>query len=459
MTGTADFSKILENQKSFLYTGETLSAGYRKNQLKEFYNAVKKYEPAIIRALKDDLSKPEFESYTNEIGIVYSEIRHILKNLDSWMKRKKSPLEIFMLPGEGYIYSEPYGSVLIISPWNYPFQLLAMPLASAMAAGNTAILKPSELSPASSEVFTELVKNHFDPGYIAVINGGPGETEALLKLKFDRIFFTGSTRVGKIVMKAAAENLIPVTLELGGKSPVIVDESADLKHAARKIVWGKFNNAGQTCVAPDYILAEKSVSSRFKKLLCSTITDFFGENPADSRDYGRIINNTHFERVVSLIESSKVISGGTYERQTRYIAPTIMENVAMSDKVMGEEIFGPVLPVIDVENIEEALRIVRSLPRPLALYLFTGSKKREKQVMEQVSFGGGGINTTLMHVASSYLPLGGIGQSGTGSYHGKAGFDEFTHYKSVFRQPSWPDPGIAYPGRQLPLSLIKKILR
>lgn len=454
--------KTLENafeiQKKYFYQGHTLPYEFRAEALHKLMKVIQKYENEIMEALKNDLGKSEFEAYTNEIGILYLEIKHSLKNLKKWMKSRDITLEIFLQPGKGKIYSEPYGNTLIIAPWNYPFQLLIAPLIAAIAAGNTAILKPSELSPATEKIAEKIIREIFDERFIKVIKGGVDETTELLKLPFDKIFFTGSVPVGKIVMKAAAKHLTPITLELGGKSPTIVHKDANLKFAANKIVWGKFNNAGQTCVAPDYLLVHKDVEKELIENIKKTIKDFYGENPKTSEDYGRIINRRHTERLEKLIDPKKVIIGGQVNFEEKYIAPTIMAGVTLEDKIMEDEIFGPILPVMTYEHLEEVIKIIRGFSKPLALYLFTNSSQVEKHIMEKVTFGGGGINTTILHVASGQLPFGGVGQSGMGSYHGKAGFLEFSHKKSVLKQPSNFDFGITYPGKKISLKWIKKIM-
>ncbi len=452
------YQLLLEKQRDYFRTGATLPVEFRKKALQTLLMSIKKRENEILKAVKTDLGKSSFEAYTNEIGIIYLEIKHLMKNIAKWAKPKKTKVEMFLMPASGTIYNEPYGTSLIIAPWNYPFQLVIAPLIAAIAAGNTAIVKPSEVSPATAKIVTTILEESFSDNFVAVVNGGVDETTALLSLPVDKIFFTGSVPVGKIVMAAAAKNLTPVTLELGGKSPVIVDKSADLKLAARKIVWGKFNNAGQTCVAPDYILVDKSIESDFIKKLQEVIREFYGENPEESNDFGRIINERHVARLEKLIDSKKVVFGGKVNVNKKYIAPTIMTDVTLDDIVMQDEIFGPILPVLAFEKIEDAISIIRSFSKPLALYLFTKDKNVEKLIMERVSFGGGGINTTILHVASSHLPFGGVGQSGTGSYHGKAGFDDFSHKKSVLKQPVFFDPGITYPGKQISLKLIKMIM-
>lgn len=453
-----DFEILLNKQREFFQSGKTLDISFRKKALRNLEAVIRKYENDILNAVKEDLRKSDFEGYTNEIGIVYIEIKHILKNLSKWAKPEKRNLEFYLQPGSGRIYSEPYGNTLIISPWNYPFQLLIAPLIAAVSAGNTAVTKPSELSPAASNILEVIIKEAFQEEFVAVVKGGADETTALLKLKFDKIFFTGSVPVGKIVMEAASKNLTPVTLELGGKSPVIVDKTANLKLAARKIVWGKFNNAGQTCVAPDYILADEDIEEEFVELLKETIVEFYGENPELSSHYGRVINERHTERLSKLIDNSKVVYGGIVKKESKYISPTIMRNVSLNDPVMSDEIFGPILPVMTYKTIDQAINIIRGFTKPLALYLFTSDKKMERMIIRNVTFGGGSINTTILHVASSKLPFGGVGHSGTGSYHGKAGFDDFSHKKSILKQPSLIDFGLTYPGKSIPLKLLKKFM-
>lgn len=448
----------LKIQREYFYEGNTLTYEFRVEALNKLMRAIKKYEKEIMEALKIDLGKSEFESYTNEIGILYLEIKHSLKNLKKWMKSKDIMLEIFLQPGKGKIYNEPYGNTLIIAPWNYPFQLLIAPLIAAISAGNTAILKPSEVSVATEELAEKIIKETFDERFVKIIKGGVEVTTELLKLPFDKIFFTGSVPVGKIVMEAAAKNLTPVTLELGGKSPTIVHKDANISLAANKIVWGKFNNAGQTCVAPDYVLVHKDVEKELIENIKKTIIEFYGKNPKESADYGRIINKKHTERLEKLINYSKVIIGGDVNVEEKYISPTIMTGVTLEDKIMEDEIFGPILPIIAYENIEEVIKIIREFSKPLALYLFTKSSQTEKIIMENVTFGGGGVNTTILHVASGQLPFGGVGPSGMGSYHGKAGFLEFSHKKSVLKQPSNFDMGITYPGKKISLKWVKKLM-
>lgn len=454
-----NFEEDLKIQKEFFYEGNTLDYNFRKNSLINLRNAIKKYEKEIINALKKDLGKSEFEAYTNEIGILYAEINHTLKHLKKWMKKKKVRMELYLQPSKGEIHVEPYGNTLIISPWNYPFQLLIAPLIASISAGNTAILKPSEISTHTENILEKLIKETFDEKYVKLIKGGIEETTALLKLPFDKIFFTGSVSVGKIVMEAASKNLTPVTLELGGKSPAIVLEDANIELAVNKIIWGKFNNAGQTCVAPDYVLIHKSKEKEFLNLSKNKIIEFYGKVPKKNENYGRIINEKNTKRLYNLIDYEKVFTGGEVDFEEKYIEPTIMSNVNLKDKIMEEEIFGPILPVISFEDMNEVYEIIRKFSKPLALYLFTKDTLKEKEIMKKISFGGGGVNTTILHVASSNLPFGGVGTSGIGSYHGESGFLDFSHKKSILRQSSFFDLGLTYPNKKISVELIKKFMK
>jgi aldehyde dehydrogenase (NAD+) len=456
---TNTFQTILEKQRDFFNTGATLPVKFRKQALKKLLKAIRVNEQDILGALKTDLGKSEFEAYTNEVGIAYTEIKYALKHLAKWARRKRTYIEFFLLPGKGYVYKAPFGNLLIIAPWNYPFLLLISPLIGAISGGNTALLKPSELTPSVAKVIEKIIKETFSEEYITVIQGGVQETSELLELPFDKIFFTGSVNVGKIVMEAASKNLTPVTLELGGKSPVIVDKSANLKTAAHKIVWGKFNNAGQTCVAPDFVLVDESIKDKLINQMVETVREFYGENPKDSPDYGRIVNKRNVERLKDLIDFNKIVCGGDIDSENRYIAPTVMKDVDWKDKVMQDEIFGPVLPVLTFRTLDEAINRLRQMPKPLALYIFTSKRKNAQRIIREVQFGGGGVNSTVLHTASSHLPFGGVGTSGMGRYHGKAGFDCFTYIKSILKQPAGMDPGFMYPAKHLPLSIVKKIIK
>lgn len=452
------FEEIRVLQRGHFRSGATRSISYRKAMLKQLYDAIQSFEKKILKALYQDLHKSEFEAYSNEVGLVYAEIRHAIRNLRRWTKKRSLKVDLHLFPAKACACPEPYGTVLIMAPWNYPFQLLFSPLVGALSAGNTAVLKPSELAPATAEVMSQMVAEFFPPEVLTVVKGGVPEATALLDLNFDYIFFTGSVPVGKIVANAAAKRLIPHTLELGGKSPVFVDQTANLKVAAEKIVWGKFNNAGQTCVAPDYLLVHTSVKDRLIKEMKEAIHRFYGEDVQKSGDYGRIINERHFERLLNLIEKSKVVEGGTYDKKDRYIAPTILDKVEWEDKVMYDEIFGPILPILEYKDLKKAMEEVNHHPKPLALYVFSRDKKTQHDITRYISFGGGGINQTLLHVASVNLPFGGVGPSGSGQYHGKASFDTFSHYKTLLSQPSSLDPGLAYPHKKIPLKWLRKIL-
>lgn len=451
--------EIFNQQKKYFNSQATKSVQQRVETLQKLKAAIQLYESRFIQAMQADMSKPETEAAAGEVWYVLEEIDYTLRRLKRWMKpqRKRTPLLHFR--SSSVIYPEPFGQVLIIAPWNYPFNLLFSPLVGALAAGNTAILKPSELAPNTAEVVEEMIHKHFEPGLLRVVNGAAETAQMLLSLPFDYIFYTGGARVGKIVMKAAAEHLTPVTLELGGKSPAIVDASADLEVAASRIVWGKFFNAGQTCIAPDYVLVEKSVHSELIVHLKKKITDFYGQNPQNSPDYARIINQRHFKRLVGLLDVKKIVHGGQVAAETLYMAPTILDYVSMEDAVMGEEIFGPILPVIPYEKLEAALEIVQQNPNPLALYLFTRDAAVEKKVIAEVPFGGGCINDVISQVMNEEIPFGGRGMSGMGSYHGKYSFDTFSHFKSVIHRKNWPDIALRYPPYKIEQKTMRKIFK
>jgi len=447
--------EIREAQQDFFRTNITRDLDFRKEQLNKLYRAIKQEEPALLEALKKDLGKSEFEAYSNEIGLLYSEIKHTLKHLNKWARPKRAKNVIATMPGSSWIYPEPKGAILIFAPWNYPVQLLFMPLIAAMAAGNTAVLKPSELAPHSAEVSQRIIENTFDSPYIALFQGGPDVASALTEEAYDHIFFTGSTPVGRKIMAAAAPHLTPVTLELGGKSPVVVDETADLQQAARKILWGKFNNAGQTCVAPDYLLVQESILEDFLPILPEVIKEFYGSNPLESENYGRIISHRHFNRLVALAEGSPVYYGGSHEEDDLYLEPTILYPVSWEDPVMGDEIFGPLLPVLTYTDLDDAIEQIHKRPTPLAMYIFSQSKKNQRKLTHSVSFGGGGINTTILHVASHHLPFGGVGQSGMGHYHGKYGFRTLSHFKSIVSQHPRLDIPMAYPHKKISMKILR----
>lgn len=454
-----EYKTILQRQKDYFFSGSTKNIKFRISMLKKLYNTIKEFEGQIIEALYKDLHKSEFESYSNEIGIIYGEIRHLIKHIKKWSKKKKLKKEIYLQPSKAFIKPEPYGVTLIIAPWNYPFQLLFAPLIGAIAAGNTAIIKPSELSKHTAKVITNMVEQNFSPEFIKVINGGVEETATLLDLPVDYIFFTGSVPVGKIVMRAASKRLIPLTLELGGKSPVFVDESSHLPMAAKRITWGKFNNAGQTCVAPDYILVDENVKDKLIDELKKSISVFYSENIKDNPNFGRIISDKHFDRLKDLLDGVNIVFGGEYDKHSRYIAPTIIDNVKWEDKIMDDEIFGPLLPIISYTNLDDAIAMVNSRPKPLSLYIFSKNKKNIQKISSSISYGGGGVNNTLLHVASSTIPFGGVGESGMGNYHGVMSFKTFSHYKSILCMPAKFDLGLNYPNKHISMKMLRKIMK
>jgi len=452
--------ELVEKQRVFYNTNATLSYEFRKHALTKLYEAIQKHEEAIKAALFIDLNKASGEAYLSEIGVTLKEIRYLLKHLKKLMKRRKRKTEITNFPAKSFISPHPYGVTLIMSPWNYPIYLTLGPLAGALAAGNTVIIKPSNYSPKTSDAIETLINDTFTDKYVAVVKGGREENQDLLKQKFDYIFFTGSTNVGKVVMSEAAKNLTPVSLELGGKSPTIVTSDADINLAAKRIAFGKLINVGQTCVAPDYVLIDKEVEDEFIEKLKVYIKEFVSEDPVSSPDYGKIINKKHFERLLGLINKDKIVFGGNNNEETLKIAPTILKGVKVEDAVMQEEIFGPILPIIPYENLDEAISIIKSKPHPLALYLFTKSKSTQTKILDNCQFGGGCINDTIMQVASDYLPFGGVGDSGMGAYHGKASFDTFSHYRSIIKKSNLIDLPIRYlPIDQKKENLIKKVLK
>ena len=437
--------KIREAQKSFFAKGKTRSFEFRDRQLRCLLEAIVENEDRILEALTKDLKKPSLEAFAAEVGFVYNEIKHVRAHLEKWMRPRRARGSLLVFPGQSKLISEPLGQVLIIGPWNYPFQLVISPLIGAIAAGNCAILKPSELTVHTSRVIAEIINETFPEDYIAVFEGGADVSLALLDEPFDHIFFTGSSKVGKVVAQAAAKHLSGVTLELGGKSPCIVHKDAPLKMAARKVTWGKFLNCGQTCVAPDYLLVHKDIKEEFLKLLTKQIKKFFGSDPQKSPDYARIVSKNHCERLAGFLDEGRVITGGLADVEECYLAPTILDDINFSNKIMEEEIFGPILPVITYDDLDKALVRVAERPKALSLYFFSKDKKLIDKVQKQVSFGGGCINDTIMHLANPHLPFGGVGHSGHGSYHGKESFKTFSHQKSLLVQNSWFDLPARYP--------------
>ncbi|NLK73911.1 MAG: aldehyde dehydrogenase [Clostridiales bacterium] len=453
------YHALVRKQKRFFQRGKTKDLEYRINALKKLRAAIIRYEHQFIEALKIDLNKSDFEAYVTEIGFVLGEISFTLKHLRSWAKpqRVKTPLTHFA--SSSYIYSEPYGVALIIAPWNYPFQLALAPLIGAIAAGNCAIIKPSEFTPRTSALLERIIAKIYPKEYIAVAQGGIETSQALLAAKFDKIFFTGSEAVGKIVMAAAANNLIPVTLELGGKSPCIVHKDAKIKLAAKRIAWGKYINAGQTCVAPDYVYIHQSVKEQFLVELRKAIEDLYGRAPLNNPDYTHIVSKKHFDRLITFLDGNKILIGGARDRERLAIEPTVLTDITWDDAVMEDEIFGPILPILEYSDISELIKGINNHPKPLALYLFTESRAVAHKVLKHVPFGGGCINDTIYHLASPYLPFGGVGSSGIGSYHGKASFDVFSHKKSILKQTTCFDIPLRYPNFNYGLNIIRKILR
>lgn len=439
-----EIRSLLEKQRAYFRSGVTVPVKFRIEQLKKLYAVVKKYETEISDALTADLGKSHYEGFMCEIGLVLHEISYMLSHVKRFAKRKKVRTPLAQFASRSFKQPVPYGNTLIMSPWNYPFLLTMGPLVDAIAAGNTAIVKPSAYSGATGKLIQKFIGESFAPEYVAVVTGGRAENTALLEQKFDFVFFTGSGAVGKEVLRHTAEHLTPAVLELGGKSPCIVDASADIKLAAKRIVFGKYLNCGQTCVAPDYILCERSVKDAFVAEVISQIKAQYGENPLANKDYGKIINRKHFERLLGLIDPKKVVVGGNADAATCRIAPTVMDNVTEADAVMGEEIFGPIMPILTFDCFDTVVDELKGKDKPLALYLFSSDRKHIDRVLTELSYGGGCINDVVIHLATSEMGFGGVGESGMGSYHGKDGFDAFTHYKSIVDKKTWLDLPMRY---------------
>lgn len=435
-----------------------ISVDKRKLLLKKLLKSIQKNEAQIIEALYKDFKKPAFETVITETSYVVSDLKHTLSNLSSWSKPKRVWPSLLNVPSSDYIYSEPYGRVLIIAPWNYPFQLAMCPLIAAIAAGNTVVLKPSELTFQTSQIITKIVEEVFDVKEVVVVHGGAEFTQSLLEKRWDYIFFTGSVPVGKIVAQAAAKNLTPVTLELGGKNPCIIDENADLEVAAKRIVWGKFVNAGQTCIAPDYLLVQAKEKYNFVELLKKEINIAYGENPEESVDFARIINAKNWKRLSAMIEPAKVIFGGLTNESKNYISPTLLDEPSLTSEVMKDEIFGPILPIISYHDENDLKKIISTYEKPLALYVFSNDKNFAERMITNFSFGGGCVNDCMIHFANKRLPFGGVGFSGLGAYHGKLGFDTFSHQKAIVKKPNWGDNKLRYAPYKNKLKYIKKIL-
>lgn len=436
--------EILQKQREYFQTGATLPVRFRIRVLKKLLKAVNQYEKEIGEALAADLGKSDFEGFMCETGLVRSEISYMIKHVGRYAKERTVYSPISQFASRSYVKSSPYGNVLIMSPWNYPFLLTMAPLADAIAAGNTVVLKPSAYAPATGAVIERIIKECFEPQYVAVVAGGRKENAALLERKFDMVFFTGSQTVGREVLRHTAENLTPTVLELGGKSPCIVDSSAKIPLAAKRIVFGKFLNCGQTCVAPDYILCHESIKTELIREIKTQIRKQYGDEPLSNPDYGKIINRKHFDRICSLIDPARMVIGGKWNAQTLQITPTVMDNVTWEDSVMQEEIFGPVLPILTYKNLNEVYDMLADKPKPLALYIFAENKRVIREVTQRCRYGGGCVNDCVVHLATSNMGFGGVGESGMGAYHGKAGFDAFSHNKSILDKKTWMDLPMRY---------------
>ncbi len=453
-----DFTAMVNAQRNYFLTQATKPYAFRMRMLDALDAWIEANEEKILSALAEDLGKSAYEGYLTEIAMVKQELRDAKRNLKRWMRPRRARAAMGQLPGRCRIYREPYGVTLIMSPWNYPFQLTVAPLIGAICAGNCAVVKPSAYSAATSRLLRGMAEALFEPRYIAAVEGGREENAGLLEQKFDFIFFTGSPAVGRLVMQKAAAHLTPVSLELGGKSPVIVDETADIALAARRITWGKFLNAGQTCVAPDYVLVHHSREQRLLEALIGEVRAMYTSAPLRNPDFPRIINLRHFERLVGLMQSGVISHGGQIDVWERRIAPTLLTDVTWDEPIMQEEIFGPLLPILTYRSLDEAIARIRERPKPLALYLFTQNAQTRKRVLEEVSFGGGCVNDTVLHLATPHMPFGGVGESGMGGYHGRYSFETFSHPKSVLTRFAWPDISLRYPPYGDKLKRLKKLM-
>ncbi|GAE36871.1 aldehyde dehydrogenase [Halalkalibacter akibai] len=454
-----NYQTLINQQKQFFLTGKTKELHFRLEALQKLREGIRTNEERLVKALNTDLNKSEFEAYSTEIGVILEEIRFALKHVRNWAKPEKVKTPTTHFGSVSFIYPEPYGVALIIAPWNYPFQLAIAPLIGAIAAGNCALLKPSELTPQTSAVLSDLISELFPREFISVVQGGVETSQALLSENIDYIFFTGSVPVGKIVMESAAKNLTPVTLELGGKSPCIVHDDANIKIAAKRIAWGKFMNAGQTCVAPDYLYVHQNIKTEFLKLLKQAIQELYGEHPLTNPNYTRIVSSKHFKRLQSFLKDGETFIGGNTNEDQLRIEPTVLTNIHWDDHVMQDEIFGPILPILEYHQLSEAIEGIHHHPKPLALYLFTESSNTQQTVLKDISFGGGCINDTIYHIASPHLPFGGVGTSGIGSYHGKGSFDTFSHKKSILKQTTKFDIPLRYPNVKDGLKKLKYFLK
>ncbi|MBD8067376.1 aldehyde dehydrogenase [Bacillus sp. PS06] len=455
-----NYQEVIHKQRQYFSQEHTKSIDFRLDALEKLRHLIRSNEEELMKALKTDLNKSNFDAYITEIGILLEEVRFTIKHLKKWAKPRSVKSSLAQIGSRSFIYPEPYGVALIIAPWNYPLQLALAPVIGAIAAGNCVILKPSELTPKTSELISKLISHTFPEDYITVIQGGVDTSQALLNEKFDYIFFTGSVPVGKVIMEAAAKHLTPVTLELGGKSPCIVHKDANLKLAAKRIAWGKFLNAGQTCVAPDYLFVHNEIKTEFLEHLTSAIREMYGEAVLESGSrFTRIISERHFDRLTPFLTNGRIVSGGQYNRSALMIEPTVLESITWNDEVMKDEIFGPILPVLGYDDLQTMIEEVNQRPKPLALYLFSESVEIQQRILGSISFGGGCINDTVYHLSSPYLPFGGVGESGIGAYHGKGSFDVFSHEKSILKQTTRFDLPFRYPNTKDGLKKIKKFIK
>ena len=443
-TAMPDIARVVDTARQSFVAGRTRPRTWRVQTLRRLRQLVKQHEQALLDALAADLGKPGFEAWVTEVGFVLTDIDHTLANLDRWMAPHKVATPVAFKPGRSVIVAEPLGVACVIAPWNYPVQLLLLPMIAAISAGNAVVGKPSELAPATAEALHALIRE-LDDAAVALVVGGVAETTELLEQRFDHIMYTGNGRVARIVMRAAAEQLTPVTLELGGKSPAIVSRHADIDVTARRIAWGKFVNAGQTCIAPDYVLVERPVHDQLVAAIGRRITEFYGTDPSASADFARIVNEPHFHRLEKLLHNGTIVVGGGSDAHTRFIEPTVLTGITRGDPVMSEEIFGPILPVIAVDSLDEAIAFVNADDKPLALYTFSQNDDENQRVLDGATSGGACVNGTLMHVSNPHLPFGGVGESGMGSYHGKFGFDTFSHQRAVHQRSTRTDPALLYP--------------
>ncbi len=450
-------SDVVEKQRAFFDSGATRPVKYRIEQLKRFKKVFLQYEDKMYEALKKDFNKPVFETYTSELGLILEEISVMIKNLENWATPQYVSTSLGNLPARSYIYPDPYGVVLVIGAWNYPIQLTLLPVVGAIAAGNTVIIKPPRVAKHAYDVMVELITECFDQQYVSCLDVEIGHSE-MLEQRYDYIFFTGGISVGKIIARAAAEHLTPTTLELGGKSPCIVDETASIEVAARRIIWGKCLNAGQTCVAPDYLLVHEDVKDKLFEAMKKVVKEFYGEDASKSVDYASIINDKHFDRLSSMIKDGTIVLGGKFDAAKRHIEPTVITDIDFNHPLMQDEIFGPILPAFTFKTLDEAFKIVKSYEKPLAFYVFSSNYKNQQRCMNEIQFGGGCINDTVAHLLNHDLPFGGVGHSGIGAYHGKHSFDTFTHFKGVMNKVTWPDIPLRYPPYNGKLGIIKKVI-